>query len=637
MFAPIARRPRRRAVYAALGFVLAAALGAAAATRSWAALTLELALVLALLAVVLYDLRVIRNVLNRLPEKAVKVRERLSEQRRFQAILATEMYDQCRLAGRPFPDGLGPLVLRNLIARGDVLQAWEMTRGDDLTTYPMFAVRRLRDHLIRRGYYAHALEIAEFCAAEGGTDLDHKVVANLRGELAVLTGAFVPTVPPQAIGAPVPGRILHLVGKSLPEVQAGYTLRTHYIVTAQRDAGLEPHVVTRLGFAAGQGPVEVVDGITHHRLAGPLHDAIPQDEWLGKHVAAVAVLVRELRPSILHAASDYTNALTAEAVGRAYGIPVIYESRGFWEETWLSRQEQRYGWDLAQLTARYGLPDFYRLRKAIEDRARRDADRVVTLAGVMADRITEGGVARNRIEVVPNAVDVDAFPVLTRNAELAARLGITPDTVVIGYISSLAEYEGIDTLIAAFGRLATPGTRTALLIVGDGHAREELQEAAAGVAGVHFTGQVPHDTVLDYYSLIDVFVVPRRPVEVCHLVTPLKPFEAFATGRTVVLSDVRALASIAEQSGAAALFEAGNADSLTEVLTGLIADPARRRELATAGAEWVRAERTWAANAQIYRRLYRDMLGAGALDGEAEGVSGRVGEDPPTLAAPVQP
>jgi glycosyltransferase involved in cell wall biosynthesis len=83
----------------------------------------------------------------------------------------------------------------------------------------------------------------------------------------------------------------------------------------------------------------------------------------------------------------------------------------------------------------------------------------------------------------------------------------------------------------------------------------------------------------------------------------------------VVLSNVRALASIAEQSGAAELFEAGDVASLTAVLLGLIDDPERRRELAAAGAAWVRAERTWAANALIYRRLYGDVLATpGALE-----------------------
>src|SRR6185295_13791323 len=150
-----------------------------------------------------------------------------------------------------------------------------------------------------------------------------------------------------------------------------------------------------------------------------------------------------------------------------------------------------------------------------------------------------------------------------------------------------------------------------------GPERERLmrQASALGVSDVYFTGRVPHEVVLDYYSLIDIFVVPRRPVEVCHLVTPLKPFEAFSTGRTVVLSNVRALARIAEQSQAAELFEAGDARSLARVLTALLQNPARRAELARAGAEWVRAERTWATNAETYRRLY-DNIGAGSVRGD---------------------
>ena len=73
-------RPRRRAVYPVLGCILAAALGAAAATQSWIALTVELGLVLALLAVmVLFGAltarsrarsTVIRLTLN--PEKSVR-------------------------------------------------------------------------------------------------------------------------------------------------------------------------------------------------------------------------------------------------------------------------------------------------------------------------------------------------------------------------------------------------------------------------------------------------------------------------------------------------------------------------------------------------------------------------------------
>jgi len=594
------RRTLRRIAYAGLGLVLFAGL----ATLSWLVISVTL---IAALFVLAWEVRGLRIRLAQQAQRSVTTRDRQAEQRRYQALLATELYDQSLALGRTYPAELAPLVVRNLVVRGDVLDAYRLAGRGDLTAIAPHVLRRLRDNLQRRGYFAWALAVAEHLRE---TPLDHQVRAVLRGEIVVTTGAYAPTIEPAVVEG-IAGRVLHLVGKSLPESQAGYTLRTHYIVTAQRDAGLDPHVATQTGFGTGTA---TVDGITYHRLAGAALQSVAQDEWLRQHVSNVAGLVRQLRPAVLHPASDYLNALTATTVGTAYGIPVVYESRGFWEETYLSRQLQRYGWDAGTHAERYGLPDFYLRRRDMEDRVRRAADRVVTLAPVMADRIAAGGVPVSRIEVVPNAVDVGAFPVVTRDPELAARHGIVDGAIVFGYISSLAEYEGIDTLISAYAQVkAMADGPVALLVVGDGAVREDLERQAEGLADVHFTGQVPHEAILGYYGLIDVFVVPRRPVEVCHLVTPLKPFEAFATGCTVVLSDVRALASIAAESAAAELFAAGDPDSLAAVLLKLLADPQRRQELAETGAAWVRAERTWAANAALYQRIYAELTAVEAV------------------------
>ena len=509
------------------------------------------------------------------------------------------------------PTALIRTAVATLVERGDALEAYALASSHDLGAIPVTTRRRLWQELHRRGYLRRATEVAESYPAT--SDDEHHRRRRLAGEIAVLSGEFVPVVRAEADGyVPRPGRVLHVVGTALPHTQSGYTLRTHYTAVAQLAAGLQPHVVTHMGYAHdGDDYVQTeIDGVTYHRVPGPARGSVPLDVWLGTHVQRVANVVRKVRPAVLHAASDYLNALTAEAIGKQYGIPVVYESRGFWEETWLSRQAQTFGWDLTELEATHGLPDVYLWRRDIEDRCRRNADRVVTLADVMADRIEAGGVPRDRITVIPNGVDVDAFPVQTRNRTLATQLGITDDTTVIGYISSIVEYEGIDTLISAFATVRkTSPTPTALLIVGDGPERERLMRQAAdlGLDNAIFTGRVPHDQVLDYYSLIDIFVVPRKPVEVCHLVTPLKPFEAFATARTVVLSNVRALASIAHQSQAAELFEAGNPDSLATTLTHLLTNPDRRHHLAQTGATWVRTHRTWTANATSYLTLYNDM------------------------------
>ena len=60
----------------------------------------------------------------------------------------------------------------------------------------------------------------------------------------------------------------------------------------------------------------------------------------------------------------------------------------------------------------------------------------------------------------------------------------------------------------------------------------ELAEELAAELGigdaVEFTGRVDQDRVPEHYALLDLFAIPRRNLEVCRAVTPLKPFEALA-------------------------------------------------------------------------------------------------------------
>ena len=238
------------------------------------------------------------------------------------------------------------------------------------------------------------------------------------------------------------------------------------------------------------------------------------------------------------------------------------------------------------------------------------ADRVVTLTAAMKDRLGGDGVDPATIDLVPNAVDPDLFPLVERNNALAESLGIRRDETTVGYISSLVGYEGVDVLIDACAQLLEMGHRVRCVVVGDGDDRARLEKHAAdrGVASeVVFTGRVDRSLIADHYGLIDIFVVPRLPLPVTEIVTPHKPYEALSTGRVLVMSDVGALRPIAEASAAAELFEAGDPAALADVLARLILDPERRRRLAADGAAWVRAKRTWQANGDRYRKLYADM------------------------------
>ena len=199
-----------------------------------------------------------------------------------------------------------------------------------------------------------------------------------------------------------PGRVLHLVNDALPTTSAGYTIRTHEIVLAQQAAGLDPHVVTRCGFPVTQGTLDgrglvTLDGIPYHRLLPWCLPSRP-DKAAALGVKLAARLTEQLRPAVLHAASNYANAMIALALGERYGLPVVYEVRGFWEDTWLSRHPK--GNDLAS-------SELYQRNRDLETRCMQAADLVVTLGEAMREEIVTRGIPAEKVLIVPNAVSED--------------------------------------------------------------------------------------------------------------------------------------------------------------------------------------------------------------------------------------
>jgi glycosyltransferase involved in cell wall biosynthesis len=399
------------------------------------------------------------------------------------------------------------------------------------------------------------------------------------------------------------GRVLHLVTDALPSTSAGYTIRTQEIALAQRAVGMDPHVSTRIGFPVTAGAIDgratvTVNGVPYHRL---LPWVMPgrMDRLNQAHLRHAARLTETLKPAVLHAASNYANAVIALALRDATGLPVVYEVRGFWEDTWLSRHATS-----ADLT----LSDRYVRTRALETRCMTDANLVVTLGEAMRAEIVARGVPEENVIIVPNGVSDEFLRPLPDGAALRASLGIAPDEQVVGLVSTLVAHEGVGTLLDAVKVLNDRGVKARALIVGDGPERTALERHAAALGlNAIFTGRVPSARVRDYHAALDVFVVPRTPDRVCQLVTPLKPVEAMASGLPVVVSAVNALSEIVQDRETGMLAPPLDAGGLADCLQQLLSSPDLRAKLGASAREWVARDRTWAHNAIRYREAYQRL------------------------------
>ncbi|WP_298889944.1 glycosyltransferase family 4 protein [uncultured Serinicoccus sp.] len=424
---------------------------------------------------------------------------------------------------------------------------------------------------------------------------------------------------------PVPGRVLHLLKASLPQRTSGYAVRSFYLLRERRRAGEDVLAATALDFPDEPAPpVQDVGGVPHLRLTRTdVPDREAPDQHLDVFARHLLDVVTEHRPAVLHAHSGhrgYELALVALAVGRATGIPVVYEVRGLFEAVWTS--------DVGRATR----SELYRLRRELETRVLTEADAVVTLSESMREDIVQRPPTRAgrtpdpaRVVVVPNGVDAEAIGPRDPRADLRERLGLGEGgSLVVGYVSNLDHpREGQETLVEAVSVLRGRGLAVTVLLVGGGERQEALERLAAerGVAEhVVLTGQVPHEEVGDYYALLDIFVVPRIDERAARLVTPLKPYEAMSMGLPLVVSALPALLEVVGGGERGATFPPGDAEALADVLADLLHDPARRAEMARSARAWVREHRTWSAIATRYDEVYEIATGARPPS------AGRVGE-----------
>jgi phosphatidylinositol alpha-1,6-mannosyltransferase len=457
-----------------------------------------------------------------------------------------------------------------------------------------------------RGSVTLALHLAKMLQVHG--EFDAADIAKMEAKLHELSGWLPELTGPREPVEPARADVVITLAKmSRPFLSNGYTSRSHRNFLAAKDAGITTVVVTELGFPRSIGvtefaPVEMIDGIEHRRLdRGPGCDdkTMPVDAWVQAFAEDAYGVVREVRPSLLHVSSGrrgYETMLVGVALKEKTALPLVYEFRSFHDATW------------TQWQALHDRGETYLRRRAMESLVMDAADVVLTLNEAMRDELVRMGCAAEKIHLVPNGVDLDHFAPRSRPKGLADRFGIG-DMPTFGYVSNMDHpRESQETLVRAAEELKRRGvTDFRCVIVGQGPRQESIEKLASACEVtdvVVFTGAADHLHVADYYGLIDVFVVPRTVERAASLVTPLKPFEAMAMGRPIVISDLPALREIAAPEERGLVFPPDDAVALADAVQRLFDDPALAARLGAAGREWVVNERQWSMNGPRYVQAF---------------------------------
>jgi len=205
-------------------------------------------------------------------------------------------------------------------------------------------------------------------------------------------------------------------------------------------------------------------------------------------------------------------------------------------------------------------------------------------------------VPRERMTVIPNAIDPSHYANLPDVVTAKRALGISGRTV-IGFVGFVREWDRLERVIDWLApRAAARGLH--LLVVGDGPARAQLEAQARrlGVADhVSFTGVVARPELPRHAAAFDIAL----QTALVPYASPLCLFEYLALGKAIVAPDQANHREILRAGVDALLYEPDGPGDLERAIETLVGDEALRSRLEAGARETMAARQfTWRRNAE---------------------------------------
>ncbi|QDU28317.1 Putative glycosyltransferase EpsF [Anatilimnocola aggregata] len=281
--------------------------------------------------------------------------------------------------------------------------------------------------------------------------------------------------------------------------------------------------------------------------------------------------LRELRPAIVQSFLFHANVVSALA-GRLAGTKVVAGVR----VADPSRSRQRLERWLSPLIAK-----FVCVSQSVADFCEQSA-----------------GIAREKLQVIPNGVDVDRFA----NATSADRttLGMPADRRLMIAIGRLEKQKGHDWLLPILARVFSELPAHDLLLVGDGTERTRLEQQAVQLGirqRVHFLGR--RTDVPELLRAAELMVLSSRWEGMPNVL-----LEAMAAGLPVVTTRVEGADEILGPLAARQCVAKGDSPSFERAVLALACEPELAAALGRANQSRVTARFSLAVMTQAYEQLY---------------------------------
>ena len=232
----------------------------------------------------------------------------------------------------------------------------------------------------------------------------------------------------------------------------------------------------------------------------------------------------------------------------------------------------------------------------------------VVLNEPLKEKLINKGVEEEKLEVIPNGIDVDGFNLSKEEVEkVKSKYGIADDKVVVMFSGSITPRKGVIHLVKAVEMI--DDGRIFLLIVGNPNVDREYAKMVMDYVkkkniNAKFTGFVPYEDLKALYSACDIFVLPSFEEGFGLVLT-----EALASGKPLIGSNVGGIPMQIKEGWNGFLVEPGDYKQLAEKITYLLENEEERKRMGRNSRRLAEEEFDWSKIAEKYLKIYKEVGG----------------------------
>jgi phosphatidylinositol alpha-1,6-mannosyltransferase len=285
------------------------------------------------------------------------------------------------------------------------------------------------------------------------------------------------------------------------------------------------------------------------------------------------------------------HVLAGSAVIRAAkknAVPVVYDLKDWFPQSAAAYYDNRFlKWSIYQTVwaiTKYNLDH---------------SDVITTVSPSLVERLDRCGYPSR---LITNGVNTDYFRPLPAKAG-KQKLGIDPETFVIGFVGSIERFFNLDFVIRALPALLDSRDAVKLVIVGGSLFTDYESELKRLVRelnltdSVLFTGSVPYESLPEYVAAMDVCLIPYASEIWDNHALPNKFFEYSACGKAILSTPIPDVMQIAQDN----YFVYRDREEYLKTIAYLMDNPKEYRlDL---------SEYSWQRKAREFEAIFEDLTG----------------------------